>query len=99
MSAISPTSTRLLDAAGGARDRRATPTNSAATLAALFADPGRLRAMARAAAKAVEAQGGAADRVMRAIAPLSAGRRAAGGGMIAPRFWARERARPRRARR
>ena len=42
----------------------------AAMLISLFADPGRLRAMARAAAKTVEAQGGAADRVMRAIAPL-----------------------------
>jgi len=42
----------------------------AATLVSLFADPGRLRAMARAAAKAVEAQGGAAERVIQAIAPL-----------------------------
>ena len=59
----------LLDEAGGA----ATVTDAddlAAMLISLFADPGRLRAMARAAAKAVEAQGGAADRVMRAIAPL-----------------------------
>ena len=59
----------LLDESGGA----ATVTGAddlAATLVALFADPGRLRVMARAAAKAVEAQGGAADRVMRAIAPL-----------------------------
>ena len=36
----------------------------------LFADPARLRAMARAAAKAVEAQGGAADRVMQALSPI-----------------------------
>jgi 3-deoxy-D-manno-octulosonic-acid transferase len=59
----------LLDEGGGA----ATVTDAddlAAMLISLFADPGRLRAMARAAAKTVEAQGGAADRVMRAIAPL-----------------------------
>jgi 3-deoxy-D-manno-octulosonic-acid transferase len=59
----------LLDEAGGAT----TVTGAddlAAILISLFADPGRLRAMARAAAKVVEAQGGAADRVMRALAPL-----------------------------
>jgi 3-deoxy-D-manno-octulosonic-acid transferase len=59
----------LLDEAGGA----ATVTNAddlSAMLVSLFADPGRLRTMARCAAKAVEAQAGAADRVMRAIAPL-----------------------------
>jgi 3-deoxy-D-manno-octulosonic-acid transferase len=39
-------------------------------LAALFADPARLRAMARAAAQTVEMQGGAADRVMQALAPF-----------------------------
>ena len=59
----------LLDEAGGAATV-ADADDLAATLISLFADPGRLRAMARAAAKAVEAQGGAADRVMRAIAPL-----------------------------
>jgi 3-deoxy-D-manno-octulosonic-acid transferase len=59
----------LLDEAGGA----ATVTDAddlAATLISLFADPGRLRTVSRAAAKVVEAQGGTADRVMRAIAPL-----------------------------
>jgi 3-deoxy-D-manno-octulosonic-acid transferase len=42
----------------------------AAMLLALFADPARLRAMARAAAGAVETQGGAADRIMQALGPL-----------------------------
>ena len=59
----------LLDQAGGAA-MVGDADELAATLIALFADPGRLRAMARAAAKAVEAQGGAAERIMRAIAPL-----------------------------
>jgi len=39
-------------------------------LLTLFDDPGRLRAMGRAAVKAVEAQGGAADRIMAAVARL-----------------------------
>ena len=60
----------LLDEAGGAATVGGAD-ELAVTLIALFADPGRLRAMARAAAKAVEAQGGAADRIMRAIAPLT----------------------------
>jgi len=59
----------LLDEAGGAATVR-DAGELAAALLALFADPGRLRAMARAAAKAVEAQGGAADRILRAVAPL-----------------------------
>jgi len=59
----------LLDAAGGAATV-ADAEELAATLTALFADPGRLRAMARAAAKAVETEGGAAERIMQAIAPL-----------------------------
>ncbi|HYA73315.1 MAG TPA: 3-deoxy-D-manno-octulosonic acid transferase [Roseiarcus sp.] len=59
----------LLDEAGGAALAR-DAEELAAMLAALFADPARLRAMARAAAKAVEAQGGAADRVMQALGPF-----------------------------
>ncbi|HEY1940523.1 MAG TPA: 3-deoxy-D-manno-octulosonic acid transferase [Roseiarcus sp.] len=59
----------LLDEAGGAA-----LTNDADELAemllALFADPSRLRAMARAAASAVETQGGAADRIMQALGPM-----------------------------
>ncbi len=59
----------LLDEAGGAA-----LTNDADELAemllALFADPSRLRAMARAAAGAVETQGGAADRIMHALGPM-----------------------------
>lgn len=59
----------LLDEAGGAALAR-DAEELAAMLAALFADPARLRAMARAAARAVETQGGAADRVMQALAPF-----------------------------
>jgi 3-deoxy-D-manno-octulosonic-acid transferase len=58
----------LLDAAGGAapvRDAR----ELAETLATLFGDGGKLRAMARAAAQAVESQTGALERTLRAIAP------------------------------
>lgn len=58
----------LLDAAGGAEaahDAR----GLAEALSALFADGGRLRAMARAAAQAVESQTGALERTIRAIAP------------------------------
>jgi len=47
----------------------------AETLKTLFSDTGRLRAMARAAASAVERQGGAVDRVMDALAPHLAGAR------------------------
>lgn len=59
----------LLDEAGGAALTR-DADELAAMLLALFADPARLRAMARAAAGAVETQGGAADRIMLALAPL-----------------------------
>jgi 3-deoxy-D-manno-octulosonic-acid transferase len=58
----------LLDAAGGAalvRDAQ----ELAQTLAALFADGARLRAMARAAAQVVESQTGAVDRMLQAIEP------------------------------
>jgi 3-deoxy-D-manno-octulosonic-acid transferase len=58
----------LLDAAGGAalvRDGQ----ELAATLAALFVDVGRLRAMARAAAQVVESQTGAVDRMVEAVEP------------------------------
>ena len=58
----------LLDAAGGAalvRDAE----DLAQTLAALFADGARLRAMARAAAQVVESQTGAVDRMVEAIEP------------------------------
>ena len=61
----------LLDGAGGAALVR-DADELAAMLTMLFADPTRLRAMARAAAKAVEAEAGAADRVMQALAPLLA---------------------------
>ncbi len=59
----------LLDESGGAAMVRDSE-DLAAMLTSLFADPTRLRAMARAAAKAVEAQGGAADRVMQALSPF-----------------------------
>jgi 3-deoxy-D-manno-octulosonic-acid transferase len=59
----------LLDEAGGAALAR-DDEELAAMLVALFADPARLRAMARAAAKAVETQGGAVDCVMQALAPF-----------------------------
>ena len=59
----------LLDEAGGAALAR-DAEELAAMLAALFADPARLRAMARAAARAVETQGGAADRVIQALGPF-----------------------------
>jgi 3-deoxy-D-manno-octulosonic-acid transferase len=58
----------LLDSATGAtpvRDARAL----AEALATLFTDGGKLRAMARAAAQAVESQTGALERTLRAIAP------------------------------
>ena len=62
----------LLDAAGGAalvRDAR----ELADILSALFADGPRLRAMARAAAKAVEGRTGAIDRMLGAIEPYLPG--------------------------
>jgi 3-deoxy-D-manno-octulosonic-acid transferase len=59
----------LLDEAGGAAPAR-DADELGRMLAALFADPARLRAMARAAARAVETQGGAADRVMQALTPF-----------------------------
>jgi 3-deoxy-D-manno-octulosonic-acid transferase len=58
----------LLDSAGGAamvRDAQ----ELAQTLAALFADGGRLRAMARAAAQVVESQAGAVERMIDAVEP------------------------------
>ncbi|MBV8662024.1 MAG: 3-deoxy-D-manno-octulosonic acid transferase [Hyphomicrobiales bacterium] len=59
----------LLDEAGGAALVH-DADELAAMLLALFDDPSRLRTMARAAASAVEGQGGAADRVMHALTPL-----------------------------
>jgi 3-deoxy-D-manno-octulosonic-acid transferase len=58
----------LLDAATGAAPVRDAPALAEA-LAALFTDGGKLRAMARAAAQAVENQTGALERTLRAIAP------------------------------
>ncbi|WP_158814297.1 3-deoxy-D-manno-octulosonic acid transferase [Methylocapsa sp. S129] len=61
----------LLDSAGGAalvRDAE----ELAQTLAALFIDGGRLRAMARAAAQIVEGQTGAVDRTVEAVEPYLA---------------------------
>lgn len=57
-----------LDAGGAARVRDA--NDLAARLAALFADPARTRAMARAASGAVERLTGTTDIVMAAVAPL-----------------------------
>jgi 3-deoxy-D-manno-octulosonic-acid transferase len=58
----------LLDSATGAAPIRDAPALAEA-LAALFIDGGKLRAMARAAAQAVESQTGALERTLRAIAP------------------------------
>ncbi len=58
----------LLDDGGGAAVTR-DANELAATLHALFSDSGRLRAMARAAANAVERQAGAADRALTALQP------------------------------
>jgi 3-deoxy-D-manno-octulosonic-acid transferase len=58
----------LLDGGGGAVVTR-DAAELAATLRALFTDTGRLRAMARAAASAVERQAGASDRAMAALQP------------------------------
>jgi 3-deoxy-D-manno-octulosonic-acid transferase len=57
---------QLLDAAGGAAEVR-DAEELAQTLAALFSDGARLRAMARAAAQVVESQTGAVDRMVEAI--------------------------------
>ena len=58
----------LLDSAGGAVEVR-NAHELAETLASLFGDGGKLRAMARAAAQAVESQTGALERTLRAIGP------------------------------
>jgi len=58
-----------LDTAGGAI-AVADAAALEATLAALFRDPARQRALARAAQGLVEARSGAADRIMSALAPL-----------------------------
>jgi 3-deoxy-D-manno-octulosonic-acid transferase len=58
-----------LDKAGGALEI-ADPADLGDALIALFANAGRLRAMARAAADAVERRAGAVDRSMRALAPI-----------------------------
>jgi len=64
----------LLDAAHGAALMH-NVDELAQTLGALFADGARLRAMARAAARAVESQAGAVERMLKALAPyLPAGR-------------------------
>lgn len=60
-----------LDAAGAALPV-ADAEELAAALAGLLADPGRVRAMARAAAGVVEASGGAVSRTMDALAPYLA---------------------------
>ena len=64
-----------LDAAGGAWVTR-DAGELAEALIELFADPGRLRAMTRAAADWVERQAGAADRTLQAIAPRLAASKA-----------------------
>jgi 3-deoxy-D-manno-octulosonic-acid transferase len=58
----------LLDAAGGAV-KVDDAQELAQTLAALFTDGGRLRTMARTAAKVVEGQTGAVDRTIEAVEP------------------------------
>ena len=55
-----------LDASGGAAET-CDAEDLASQLIGLFGDPGRLRAMARAAAETVERQSGAADRAMAAL--------------------------------
>ena len=57
-----------LDASGGAA-QTSDAEDLARQLIGLFGDPGRLRAMARAAAETVERQSGAADRAMLALGP------------------------------
>ena len=80
----------LLDEAGGAALAR-DADELAALLAALFADPARLRAMARAAARAVETPGRRGRPGDAGAGAVSAGRRAARARTIAPGFWARAR--------
>jgi len=58
-----------LDEAGGALEI-ADPADLGDALIALFANAGQLRAMARAAADAVERRAGAVDRSMKALAPI-----------------------------
>ena len=58
----------LLDAARGAREL-ADPEALAVALVELIGEPARLRAMGRAAAEAVEKQGGATQRIRAALAP------------------------------
>lgn len=58
----------LLDAAGGARET-ADPEALAVALVELIGRPAGLRGMGRAASEAVERQGGATQRVVRALAP------------------------------
>lgn len=58
----------LLGAARGAREL-ADPEALAVALVELIGQPARLRAMGRAAAEAVERQGGATQRILRALAP------------------------------
>ena len=60
-----------LDEAGGAREI-GRPEMLGEALIELFANTARLRAMARAAADAVERRSGAVERSMRALAPLLA---------------------------
>ncbi len=60
---------RALDETGGALEI-ADPADLGDALVALFANGARLRAMARAAADAVERRAGAVDRSMKALAPL-----------------------------
>ena len=68
-SPISPRSIAALDEAGGALEI-ADPARPRRCAVALFANAARLRAMARAAADAVERRAGAVDRSMKALAPL-----------------------------
>ncbi len=58
-----------LDASGGAVEI-SEPDGLGEALIALFADAGRLRAMARAAGDTVERQSGAVERSMKALAPM-----------------------------
>ena len=62
---------RMLDEGGGAGEVT-DEQGLAAALAALFSDAPRRRRMAQAAADTIERQGGAADRIMRAIEPRCA---------------------------
>ena len=59
----------MLDDAGGALEI-ADPADLGDALISLFASAAQLRAMARAAADAVEQRAGAVERSMKALAPL-----------------------------